>query len=89
MKDVTKKAIFAEESPVKRWLQEGIRAYLDDLRENAEPPMQAIYEYCRRSDELVRAFWLATLCHEAISQVAEQKEEETYGTISKAALGTC
>ena len=74
---------------MKRWLQDGIRTHLDDQRENAEPPMQAIYEYCRGSDELVRAFWLATLCHEAISQVAEQKEEETYGNISQAVLGTC
>ncbi len=87
MKEVTKKAIFAEESPVKRWLQERISAYLEDNPDSVEPPMQAIYQYCRKSDELVRAFWLATLCHESISQVAEEKEAKTYGKISRMALG--
>lgn len=88
MKEVTKKAIFAEDSPVKRWLQDRISTYLDEASDKREPPMQAIYQYCRKSDELVRAFWLATLCHESISQVAEEKEEKTYGKISKAELGT-
>lgn len=87
MKEVTKKAIFAEESPVKRWLQERISAHLDEDPELAQPPMEAIYQFCRKSEELVRAMWLATLCHESISQVAEEKEEKTYGKISKEVLG--
>jgi Rab3 GTPase-activating protein regulatory subunit N-terminus len=86
VKEVTKKAIFAKESPVKRWLQEHIKVQLSDKSGRAEPPMEAIYQYCRRSDELVRTFWLATLCHESISQVAEQKEAETYGKISRESL---
>jgi hypothetical protein len=88
VKELTKKAIFAEESPVKRWLQERISAHLDDDPELSEMPMEAIYQFCRKSEELVRAMWLATLCHESISQVAEEKEEKTYGKISKEELGT-
>lgn len=87
VKEVTKKAIFAEKSPVKRWLQEHIRSQLDDKYSGKDPPMEAIYQYCRRSHELVRAFWLATLCHESISQVAQEKEEQSYGKITKASLG--
>jgi len=86
VKEVTKKAIFAKESPVKRWLQECISSQLGDASGKAELPMEAVYQYCKRSDELVRAFWLATLCHESISQVGYQKEQQTYGKISKESL---
>ena len=87
VKEVIMKAIFAKESPVKRWLQEYINGQLEYQSVNADPPMEAIYQYCRHSDELVRGFWLATLCHESISQVGEQKEEQTYGKVSKESLG--
>jgi hypothetical protein len=50
-------------------------------------PMQSLYEFCRSSEELVRAFWLATLCREAISQAATEKEEKTYGKISSEESG--
>ena len=72
---------------MKRWLQERIHSQLEEDPNNFEPPMKAIFHYCRRSEEHVRSFWLATLCHEAISQVAEEQEEKTYGKISKDALG--
>jgi hypothetical protein len=88
IKEIIMKAIFAKESPVKRWLQERISSQLGDTSTKDDPPMEAIYQYCRRSDELVRAFWLATLCHESISQVGDKIEEQTYGKISKESLGT-
>lgn len=73
---------------MKRWLQERISAHLDSDQDLKELPMEAIYQFCRKSEELVRAFWLATLCHESISQAAEEQEEKTYGKISKEELGT-
>ena len=60
---------------------------MDDKPDLSELPMEAIYLFCRNSEELVRAFWLATLCHEAISQVAEEQEEKTYGKVLKEELG--
>lgn len=45
-------------------------------------PMDSLFEFCRRSEELVRAFWLATLCREAMFQAAKDAEEKTYGKIS-------
>lgn len=88
VKEVTKQAIFAHDSPVKKWLQDRIRAQLDEAPEADVLPMESIYQYCRKSDELVRGFWLATLCHESISQVGKEKEEETYGKVQQAELGT-
>lgn len=45
--------------------------------------MESIYQYCRKSEELIRAFWLAALCYDAICPVAQEQEEKTYGKISR------
>jgi hypothetical protein len=89
VKDATKKAIFSEDSPTNRWLQDIVGNQLDGISENLQPPMESLYEFCRSSEELVRAFWLATLCREAACQAATEKEEKTYGKIPSDKTGRC
>eukprot|EP00980_Cylindrotheca_fusiformis_P005921 scaffold1246_cov134-Cylindrotheca_fusiformis.AAC.13 len=49
--------------------------------------MQSLFEFCKSSEELVRAFWLATLCREAAFQASSEKEDSTYGKVSKDEIG--
>ena len=64
-----------------------VGAELDTIADGQNHPMKSLYEYCRRSEELVRAFWLATLCREAAFRAAVEKEEKSYGKISSAKIG--
>lgn len=87
VKAVTKKAIFAEDSPTNRWLQDIVGKQLEENPESQQPPMESLYEFCRSSEELVRAFWLAALCRESASLAATEIEEKTYGKISSEKSG--
>ena len=87
VKDATKKAIFAEDSPTNRWLQDIIGRQLEKSKNKSDIPMVALYEFCKSSEELVRAFWLGTLCREAMAQVSIEKAEKTYGKVSSEKLG--
>lgn len=82
VKDSNTKAIFAKKSGANRWLKTIVFLQLDQSLSTDIVPMDSLYEYCRASTELVRAFWLATLCREAMFQAAKEKEEKTYGKIS-------
>eukprot|EP00934_Nitzschia_sp_Nitz4_P009193 Nitzschia sp. Nitz4//scaffold70_size99833//14390//19422//NITZ4_004586-RA/size99833-snap-gene-0.126-mRNA-1//1//CDS//3329557108//9183//frame0 len=86
VKEVVKKTVFSEESPVRRWLEDRITEQLNENPDVGEFIMESIYQYCRKSEELVRAFWLAALCHEAMNEVGAELEEKTYGKISQATL---
>jgi hypothetical protein len=87
VKDSTTKSIFAKDSPANRWLKEIIGLQLEKTAESGDVPMQSLHEFCKSSEELVRAFWLATLCREAVFQAASEKEDATYGKVSKEESG--
>ena len=53
----------------------------------AETQMESLFQFCRASEELIRAFWLATLCLEAIYQASIEQEEKTYGKVSCEKIG--
>jgi hypothetical protein len=76
--------MFAKESSTNKWLCEVIGFQMDIfVKDQSEIiPMKSLMEYCQNSEELVRVFWLATLCRESMLQVATEKEEETYGIVS-------
>jgi hypothetical protein len=87
VKDITKKAIFAKNSPANRWLQTIVREQIDAHSSNEQGPMETLYAFCRAEEELVRAFWLATLCRQSVSQAATEKEEKSYGKVSSEEIG--
>jgi hypothetical protein len=68
-------------------LKEIIGLQLEKTAESGDVPMQSLHEFCKSSEELVRAFWLATLCREAVFQAASEKEDATYGKVSKEETG--
>mmetsp|Transcript_33746 Transcript_33746/g.81816 ORF Transcript_33746/g.81816 Transcript_33746/m.81816 type:complete len:1419 (+) Transcript_33746:672-4928(+) len=83
VKDSTTKSIFAKDSPANRWLKELAVPQIQKAAETDTPPMQSLYDYCSSSEELVRVFWLATLCREVVYQASTEMEDETYGKVSK------
>lgn len=84
LKVATKNAVFALNSPSVRWLKDIVSLQIDGIREGTESdPMTSIHDFCRESEDLVRAFWLATLCREAIFEVAAEKEEKSYGKVDQ------
>jgi hypothetical protein len=90
IKVATKNAVFATNSPSIRWLK-GIISDQIDITSEAEDiaPMKSLYRFCRESEDLVRSFWLATLCRQALYEVAVEKEEQSYGHIdSKIVIGS-
>ena len=93
MKDITKKAMFAKNSPTNRWLQnivqEEMDANTDTDTDRQQGPMESLYQFCRGAEELVRAFWLATLCRQSVWKVASIQEEKTYGKVSGEEIGRC
>jgi hypothetical protein len=92
VKKGSKKALFSAQSPISRWLQHIVGHQLDsksDTKSGTDPevPLKALHHFCRDSTNLARAFWLATVCRDAVAQAAEQKEEKTYGKISSTEAG--
>jgi hypothetical protein len=84
----SKKALFSLHSPISRWLQHIVDQQLDSENgPDLEVPLKALYHFCRDSTNLARAFWLATVCRDAVAQAAKQKEEKTYGKISSTEAG--
>jgi hypothetical protein len=87
VKDITKKAIFAKKSPSNRWLETIVREQIDANSSSEHGPMESLYDFCRAEEELVRAFWLGTLCRQSVKQAAAEKEEESYGKVSSEVIG--
>ena len=82
IKKATKNAVFAQFSPSIRWLKETVASQIDTFLDDEEiAPMDSLYNFCRASEDLIRAFWLGALCRQAIYEVATDKEGETYGKI--------
>ena len=81
----TKNAVFAEFSPSIRWLKKIVSSQLEGfLDEKSEIiPMESLFQFCRSSEDLIRAFWLAVLCRETIDEVATDFEEKTYGKVDR------
>jgi len=85
--------------PTLRWLQEIIRehlrettghilpAYADPKQEEEEDKVEimlpALHKFCSECSDLPRAFLLAAICQEAISDTTKQFEDKTYGLISQ------
>lgn len=73
-----------------RWLQEMVARILDEEEKDSdgvkkhEILLDGLYRFCSSSDDLPRAFLLATICLEAVSAATQQKEAKTYGKISSA-----
>lgn len=88
VKKGAKKALFSVHSPIIRWLQHIVGHQLDSKTgPDPEVPLKALHHFCRDSTNLVQAFWLATVCRDAVAQAAKQKEEKTYGKISSTEAG--
>ena len=89
IKIATKNAVFATNSPSIRWLKDIISNQIGDASDSEEiAPMKSLYRFCRESEDLVRSFWLATLCRQALYEVAIEKEEQSYGQVdSKVVMG--
>eukprot|EP00529_Nitzschia_sp_RCC80_P002672 CAMPEP_0113446134 /NCGR_PEP_ID=MMETSP0014_2-20120614/3546_1 /TAXON_ID=2857 /ORGANISM="Nitzschia sp." /LENGTH=1707 /DNA_ID=CAMNT_0000337209 /DNA_START=52 /DNA_END=5175 /DNA_ORIENTATION=- /assembly_acc=CAM_ASM_000159 len=87
LKEATKKTVFTIESPAIRWLKEIISRQLEDQSASAPiRPMQSLYDFCVESEDLLRAFWLGSLCHQAVKDVSFEKEEKSYGKIKSSAV---
>ncbi|KAL3917896.1 MAG: hypothetical protein SGILL_004497 [Bacillariaceae sp.] len=89
IKIATKNCVFAVNSPSIRWLKDIISNQIDNVSDSEEiAPMKSLYRFCRESEDLVRSFWLATLCRQALYEVAIEKEEQSYGQVdSKVVMG--
>lgn len=89
LKDVTEKGLCSVSSPMGLWLQEIVTCQLESKASNVrnETALHAVLKFCRESDELVRAFWLATLCRDAVAEASKVLEEKTYGKISSSYSG--
>lgn len=86
------KSFFTPASPLVRWLQDAATAELVDMSPNREgtlPAMdknvvlEALYQFCSESPDLVRSFLLASLCREAVSIATKKQEMKTYGMITR------
>lgn len=86
VKDVTRNALLCAQSPISRWLQDIVARQLD-ANHSSQSPLQSLLEFCRKSTDLVRAFWLAAVCREAVEQASKQKEEQTYGKVRSSEAG--
>ena len=89
LKDLSDKGLCAVSSPMGRWLQDIVFHQLEIKAANggSDTPLSAILKFCRDSDELIRAFWLASLCREAVAEASMQVEEKTYGKIPSSESG--
>ena len=83
MKDISKKIVFAKPSPANRWLQNMFRAVVDTDETGDDALLPALFTFCREAEDLVRAFWLASLCRQALSEASSEFEQKTYGKVSK------
>lgn len=87
VKDISKKAVFATASPTTRWLEGIVKEDMDVDDDNERTQMTSLYDFCRASEELVRAFWLAILCRQSVAEAATEKEAKTYGKVSSKEIG--
>lgn len=69
-----------------------VASELDSIVPSNESPetmlLGSLYQFCSEAADLVRAFFLATLCHEAVSITTKKREAKTYGKVSSAKSGT-
>jgi Rab3 GTPase-activating protein regulatory subunit N-terminus len=87
LKEATKKTVFAVESPAIRWLKEIISDQLEEQSEvGSYNPMESLYKFCVESEDILRAFWLGSLCHQAVQEASLAKEEKSYGKIDSSAI---
>eukprot|EP00536_Pseudo-nitzschia_multiseries_P014988 jgi/Psemu1/320766/estExt_fgenesh1_pm.C_7970006 len=87
IKKATKNAVFAQFSPSIRWLKEIVSCQIDNsLNDDNIAPMDSLFYFCRGSEDLIRAFWLAALCRQTIFEVATEKEGQTYGKVDRAQM---
>lgn len=84
IKKATKNAVFAQFSPSVRWLKEIVSSQIDASLEKPKiTTMDSLFDFCRASEDLVRAFWLTTLCRETLYEVATDYEGKTYGKVDR------
>ena len=87
IKKATKNTVFAQFSPSIRWLKEIVSSQIDASLQNPEIKiMDSLFDFCRASEDLIRAFWLATLCRETIYEVATDYEGKTYGKVDRSQI---
>jgi len=87
IKKATKNAVFAKFSPSVRWLKEVVSSQIDSSLDGPEiTTMDSLFDFCRASEDLVRVFWLATLCRETLYEVATDYESKTYGKVDRSTV---
>jgi hypothetical protein len=87
IKTATKNVVFAQFSPSIRWLKEIVSSQIDASLASTEiTPMDSLFHFCRASEDLVRALWLAALCRETIHEVATDYEGKTYGKVDRSQI---
>jgi hypothetical protein len=84
LKVYSEKGAISVSTPMGRWLQTLAGRQLESEASEGGHKiiLHSLHQFCRESDQLVRAFWLATLCRDSVAEAAKQKEEKTYGKIS-------
>jgi hypothetical protein len=91
-REAARKGLFGLHSPMVRWLQDMVASELDSIVASDErtetPLLGSLYKFCSEATDLVRAFFLATLCRDAISIATKKREAKTYGKVSSAESGT-
>ena len=90
-REAARKGLFGLHSPMVRWLQDMVASELDAIVASDESSetllLRSLYNFCSEATELVRAFFLATLCREAVSIATRKREAKTYGKVSSAESG--
>lgn len=81
------KSFFTLQPPISRWVQQLVVKQVDAFiaTDQELPPiiLPELYIFCKQADDLVRAFWLATLCRDSVAKVVKKREVKTYGKVWK------
>lgn len=86
------KAFYLLHSPLTRWLQEEVTKQVEAAIEehdsfSSEVALDALYDFCASSPDLVRAFLLAATARDAVSSTTKKLEVKTYGKVWKNEAG--
>ena len=80
-------------SPPVRWLhdiaQQSVSIIVEKKENSDELLLNPLYKFCISSSDLPRAFFLASVAHEAIIATTKNLEDKTYGEVTAEYCGKC
>jgi hypothetical protein len=81
VKEMCRTGLLSQKSPLNRFVQDLACRQLDDGNLTSDTALGDVYSFCRRTEDLLRAFIVAVLCRNGVEVASARKEKATYGKV--------